>query len=406
MLDGKNILFIISGGIAAYKSLSLIRLIRKNGGSVRCILTAGGQHFVTPMSVSALCEHPAYTDLWSLKDESEMGHIRLSRAADLIVVAPASANIIAQMAHGLAPDLATTTLLAADTPVIIAPAMNHKMWDHPATQKNIDTLIRRAVCIIPPTEGEMACGEHGTGRMAEPEDIFEHINAFFLTNRKGPDLKGITALVTAGPTHEPIDPVRFIGNRSSGKQGYAIAQTLANCGAHVKLVSGPVSITPPQNVEIIAVQTAQDMYKACIDVLKQKPDIAICTAAVADWTVQRSDRKIKKRGNHTPPALDLKENPDILHMIATHDNRPNLVVGMAAETENIIKNAQDKRARKNCDWILANDVSHNAVFGQDKTHIYFVTKHGIDDWGSIYKHTVAEKLVALISEFFESTDKS
>lgn len=402
-LNDKNILLIITGGIAAYKSLELIRLIRKAGGQVRCILTDAAQHFVTPMSVSALCEHPVYTDLWSLKDEQEMGHIRLSREADLIVIAPATANIMAQMVHGFAQDLATTTLLAADKPIMIAPAMNHKMWDHPATQDNLKILKTRKVQIVDPTEGDMACGEVGIGRMAEPQDILEEITRFFLSKTADKPLSGVHALVTAGPTYEPIDPVRYIGNRSSGKQGYAIAQALTKYGAQVTLVSGPTSLIPPEGLKnFIQVETAQDMYAACMGALENDTlDLAICSAAVADWAVQKTAQKIKKDKNAKPLTLSFKENPDILHSISVHKNRPALVVGFAAETENLLENAGQKRLRKKCDWILANDVSGERVFGTDQNHVHLIAHNQAEDWGVQTKTQVAGKLAHYISVYFQ-----
>ncbi|MFP4313205.1 MAG: bifunctional phosphopantothenoylcysteine decarboxylase/phosphopantothenate--cysteine ligase CoaBC [Alphaproteobacteria bacterium] len=395
-LKSKNILLVITGGIAAYKSLELIRLIRKDGGKVRCILTKGGAQFVTPLSVSALCEEEVYTDLWSLKDESEMGHIRLSREADAIIIAPASADFLAKMTHGMASDLATTTLLAADKPALIAPAMNHKMWGHPATQKNIDTLKSYGHSIIGPDEGDMACGEFGLGRMVEPENILTALKEFFFEK----PLKGYKALVTSGPTYEPIDPVRFLGNRSSGKQGHAIAQALAEAGADVTLISGPVSLPAPPNVHTISVQTARDMLEACEDALPA--DIAICAAAVSDWAVQNpSADKIKKREDASPPTLDLHENPDILKTISTHANRPDLVIGFAAETNDLQANAKAKLDKKKCDWILANDVSDEKVFGQNTNHIHLINIKNSDDWGLMSKEAIARKLVNTIIEYYE-----
>ncbi len=395
----KSILLIISGGIAAYKSLELIRLIKKSGGSVRCILTRGGEQFVTPLSVSALCEEQVYTDLWSLKDETEMGHIRLSREADLIVIAPASANIIAGIAHGTAKDLATTTLLAADKPILIAPAMNHKMWDNPATQDNIATLQKRGIELIGPTEGAMACNEHGMGRMSEPEDIFAAINAFFFNK----PLKGYKALVTSGPTFEPLDPVRFIGNRSSGKQGHAIATALHQLGADVTLVTGPVTLPDPTGVNTSHIETAQEMLKACEHALPA--DIAVCAAAVSDWSpAEQQDHKIKKRGDESPPAIALKENPDILKTLSNHKNRPALVVGFAAETENLEENAKAKLSRKGCDWILANLVGQTdkKIFGEDQNHVYLINSSGAYDWQPMSKLAIANKLTEEIIKHFET----
>jgi phosphopantothenoylcysteine decarboxylase / phosphopantothenate---cysteine ligase len=397
--ENKRILLIISGGIAAYKSLELIRLIRKQKGHVRCILTKGGEQFITPLSVASLSEETVYTDLWSLKDETEMGHIRLSREADLIVVAPASANIIAQMAQGQASDLASTTLLAANKPVLLAPAMNHSMWDNDATCNNVAILQQRGVLMVGPTEGDMACGEYGMGRMAEPEDIIEAITDFFFER----PLKGLTALVTSGPTHEPLDPVRFIGNRSSGKQGHAIAEALALAGADVTLISGPVSIKPPANVKTVEVETADQMLKACENALPA--DIAVFAAAVADWAPEKTlEHKIKKRDNKSAPDIKLRENPDILQTFSKHKNRPRLVIGFAAETENLVDNAKQKLKSKGCDWILANDVSEN-VFGAEENHVYLVSMTQTEDWKQSSKRRVAARLAEKITEYFSRHDR-
>lgn len=412
-LKNKSILLIISGGIAAYKALELIRLIKKSGGHVRCVITPGGEKFVTPLSVSALSEETAYTDLWSLKDETEMGHIRLSREADLIVIAPASANIIAQMAYGLAEDLASTTLLAnLDTPVLIAPAMNHAMWNNAATQENIKTLEARGIKRIGPDIGDMACGEHGPGRMAPPEDIFKAISNHLAIKSSSP-LQGLSALVTSGPTYEPLDPVRFIGNRSSGKQGHAIATALANAGADVTLITGPVNIPDPSGIKTIHVETAEEMLNACESTLPV--DIAICAAAVSDWSAKTAqDQKIKKRGDKTPPTIDLKQNPDILHTIATlprhnyeeatagHKNRPQLVIGFAAETNNLEENAKAKLHKKSCDMILANLVGQKdkKTFGEDENHVYLITLNETQDWQPMSKKAIAEKLVDEIAKHF------
>lgn len=400
LFENKTILLVISGGIAAYKSLELIRLIRKNGGKVRAILTKSGEQFVTPLSVSALCEEEVFTDLWSLKDETEMGHIRLSREADVILIAPASADIMAKMAHGMANDLATTTLLASDKPILIAPAMNHKMWDNPATQENLTTLKERGVSIIGPDEGDMACGEFGMGRMSEPETILEALKDFFFER----PLKGLKAVVTSGPTYEPIDPVRFLGNRSSGKQGHAIAQALSNAGADVTLISGPVNIPNPVGVKTIHVQTAQEMLEASEAALPAQ--IAICAAAVSDWKAKNtSDQKIKKRDDKSPPTLNLTENPDILKTLSSHANRPELVIGFAAETNDLEKNAKAKLQSKKCDWILANDVSGEKVFGKDTNHIHLITSENIDDWGVMPKAKIAEMLVKKVIEYYEQHDR-
>ncbi len=397
MLTGKKILLIISGGIAAYKSLGLIRGLKKSGASVRCILTNGGSHFVTPLSVSALSEEEVFTDLWSLKDETEMGHIRLSREADLIVIAPCSANLMAQMAYGLAEDLASTTLLATNRPVMICPAMNPMMWKHKATQDNLETLKSRGIAIIGPTKGDMACGETGMGRMSEPEDILLAVTNHFQNNQP---LAGLKTLVTSGPTFEPIDPVRFIGNHSSGKQGHAIATALSNAGAAVTLISGPVSIPDPNGVKTIHVQTAQEMLEACESSLPT--DIAVCTAAVSDWRIDnRSSQKIKKNTDKNPPSLELSENTDILKTIATHKSqRPALVIGFAAETQNLIKNAQEKLAKKSCDWIVANNVADEEIFGAEENHVTLITKSSTEEWPRSSKEIVARSLVQEIINHF------
>ncbi|MGB4058365.1 MAG: bifunctional phosphopantothenoylcysteine decarboxylase/phosphopantothenate--cysteine ligase CoaBC [Alphaproteobacteria bacterium] len=393
-LENKTVLLVISGGIAAYKSLELIRLIRKSGGRVRCILTSGGAQFITPLSVASISGEPAYTDLWSLKDESEMGHIRLSREADLIVVAPASANMIAKMTYGMADDLAATTLLAANKPILIAPAMNHEMWSNAATQENIGHLKARGIRVIGPCEGEMACNEFGMGRMSEPQDIFNAIETFFFDR----PLKGLHALVTAGPTFEPIDPVRFIGNRSSGKQGYAIANALAEAGARVALVSGPVSTEcfASPGIKIIKVETAQEMLDACERALPA--DIAVCAAAVSDWAPDSpANQKIKKQAGNHAPAITLKENPDILKTLSAHKKRPALVIGFAAETENLLDNAKAKLQAKGCDWIVANNVSEN-MFGGDENQVYLITSSSTEHWEKQGKRAIANALAVKIGE--------
>ena len=418
-LENKSVLLVISGGIAAYKSLELIRLIRKAGGRVRTILTAGGAQFVTPLSIAALTEEQVYTNLFSLKDETEMGHIRLTREADIVVVAPASANLIAKLAWGLTDDLASTTLLASNKAILLAPAMNHMMWHNKSTQENLSNLKERGILTVGPTEGDMACGEYGMGRMAEPEDIFKSITQALSKKAAAPKLaqkksnlaylkstiededykplEGFSALVTSGPTYEPIDPVRFIGNRSSGKQGAAIALSLANAGADVTLISGPADNLPSgKNLKIINVQTAAEMLKACE---KSLPiDIAVCAAAVADWSPETTDKnKIKKSGK--TPTIKLKENADILKTISNHKKRPQLVIGFAAETQNLLKNAKDKLTKKGCDWILANDVS-KGVFGEDRTHIHLVTKKTTEDWKKQSKADVARTLTDKIISHF------
>jgi len=394
-LENKSVLLVITGGIAAYKSLELIRLLRKNGAHVRAILTKGGAQFVTPLSISALCEEEVFTDLWSLKDETEMGHIRLSREADVIIVAPASADFLTKLAGGKADDLASTTLLAADKPILFAPAMNHKMWDNAATQDNLSLLKSRGLSQIGPDEGDMACGEYGLGRMSTPETILQAVLDSFYDR----PLKGLHAMVTAGPTHEPIDPVRYIGNRSSGRQGYAIAAALDLAGANVTLISGPVSLPAPPNVTLIKVKTAEEMLAACLNALPA--DIAICAAAVADWAPKKlSDHKIKKRGDKTPPSIALKENPDILKTLCTHKKRPALTIGFAAETKDLLKNAKAKIKAKKCDWILANDVSDEKVFGKTENHVHFISTHENEDWNQSPKAEIARRLVRKIIKHY------
>lgn len=408
-LEQKTVLLIISGGIAAYKALEFIRLLKKENINVRAILTRGGGNFITPLSVSALSGEHTYTDLWSLKDETEMGHIMLSREADLIVIAPASANMIAKMAHGLADDLASTALLASDKPVMIAPAMNHKMWNHPATRTNISTLKERGVQIIGPEEGDMACNEYGPGRMSEPETILHAVKTFLSQKNtepaySGKPLKGRKALVTSGPTYEALDPVRFIGNRSSGRQGHAIAAALHKAGADVTLVSGPVSSlihqTLPAGINVLKTESAQEMLEACLSLLPA--DIAVCAAAVSDWrSAFINNQKIKKNKKAEPPLITLTENPDILHILATHEERPNLVIGFAAETENTLENARAKRLRKSCDWIIANEVGPDKGFDQDKNHVYLIKVDHEEEWPTAGKNEIAEKLAREITNFFK-----
>jgi len=406
MLDGKRILLIIAGGIAAYRSLELIRRLRERGATTRCILTKGGAQFVTPLSVAALSEQKVYQDLFSLTDESEMGHIRLSREADLIVVAPASADLIAKMANGHADDLASTALLATDKPVLIAPTMNVQMWEHPAVQRNVAALEAMGVRRVGPGSGALACGETGSGRMSEPLDIVAAIETV-LADASAPTnarpLAGRRALVTSGPTWEPIDPVRFIANRSSGKQGSAIAAALAALGAEVTLVSGPTNLTPPANVTVRDILTAREMLDACMASLPS--DIAVCAAAVADWRVAtEANQKIKKDG--APPTLTMTENPDILKAISNAGaNRPSLVVGFAAETENLIANAQSKLDRKGCDWIVANDVSPaEGVFGGDANTLHLVTRNGVETWPKMDKAMAAARLANRIASHFAPGD--
>ena len=395
MLCDRRILLIISGGIAAYKSLELIRRLRERGATVRCIMTPAAQHFVTPLSVASLSEDKVYTDLWSLTDESEMGHIRLSREADIVVVAPATADLIARMATGLADDLATTALLAADKPVLIAPAMNAMMWAHPATQTNVATLERHGVTRVGPGSGELACGEVGAGRMAEPADILAAIERALA--RDG-GLAGKRALVTSGPTREPIDPVRYISNHSSGKQGHAIAAALAALGANTVLVSGPTQEPSPAGVKLVMVETATEMLAACEAALPVH--IAVMAAAVADWRVEAALRhKLKKDGGGAP-VLRLVENPDILSTIAQRGNdRPPLVIGFAAETDDVVENARSKRLRKRCDWILANDVSPGtSTFGGDSNKIHLVDGDQVEDWPLMTKREVAARLAERIAQ--------
>ncbi len=393
-LAGKRVLLIISGGIAAYKALELIRLLTKADCGVTCVLTKAGAHFVTPLSLQALSGAKVYTDLFSLTDESEMGHIELSRAADLVVVAPASADILAKMAAGLADDLATTLLLATDKQVLVAPAMNVRMWEHAATQANLATLTKRGVLMVPPDDGPMACGEFGPGRLAEPLVI---LAAIARTLGAGGPLAGKHALVTSGPTHEPIDPVRYLGNRSSGKQGHAIAAALAALGARVTLVSGPVGIPDPLGVSVVHVETALEMLAAVQEALPA--DVAVCAAAVADWRVETlAAHKIKKTGSE-PPALTLTENPDILRIISTPGpRRPKLVVGFAAETENLYTHAAAKRERKGCDWIIANNVGGTGIMGGDSNEVTLINDAGEEIWPVMDKHEVAVKLAALIAQ--------
>ena len=392
-MDQKRILLIVGGGIAAYKSLELTRLLRKAGVGVRPILTAAGAEFVTALSLSALAEDKVYSELFSLTDEAEMGHIELSRSADLVVVAPATADLMAKAANGLAGDLAATTLLATDKPVLMAPAMNVRMWQHAATQRNLATLKADGVSFVGPDEGAMACGEYGPGRMAEPAAIFAAVMAVLGGGAR--PLAGKHALVTAGPTVEAIDPVRMLTNRSSGKQGYAIAGALAALGAEVTLVSGPTALSAPAGVKRIDVESARDMLAACEAALPA--DIAVCVAAVADWRpAAAGDQKIKKDGQ-APAAIALVENPDILAALSKGKRRPKLVIGFAAETNDLEAHAKAKLARKGCDWIVANDVSVAGTMGGDDNAVALVTKGGIERWERMAKGEVARKLAARIA---------
>ncbi|HEX2151445.1 MAG TPA: bifunctional phosphopantothenoylcysteine decarboxylase/phosphopantothenate--cysteine ligase CoaBC [Stellaceae bacterium] len=403
MLQGRRILLIIAGGIAAYKSLELIRRLRERGAAVRVVMTDAARQFVTPLSVASLSEDKVYGELWSLTDESEMGHIRLSREADLVVVAPATADLIARMAAGLADDLAATTLLASDKPVLIAPAMNAMMWVHPATQANLATLKARGVLQVGPGAGELACGEIGYGRMAEPAEIIAAITGILVPDRR---LAGKRALVTSGPTREPIDPVRYLSNHSSGKQGHAIAAALAALGAETILVSGPTQEPTPSGVRLVAIETARQMLTASEAALPV--DVAVMAAAVSDWRVEtEADQKLKKDGK-APPVLRLVENPDILASIAARRNdRPSLVIGFAAETEKIVANALEKRRRKGCDWILANDVSPGTgTFGGDSNTIHLVDGDTVENWPVMTKTEVAARLADRIASWMEAAAAS
>ena len=414
-----KILLIVGGGIAAYKAAELIRGARKAGHDVTPVLTAGGAHFVTPMSLAALAESPVYTSLWDLKDEAEIGHIQLSRAADLVLVCPATADLIAKMAAGIADDLATTLLLATDKPVFVAPAMNVRMWQHEATQANIAKLRERGVTVIDPDEGPMACGEFGPGRLPEPEAILKLLprtsplgevsaqptqgfappptqplrQASPATSPKEEELKGKHILITAGPTHEPIDPVRVIANRSSGKQGFAIAAAAAQAGARVTLIAGPVALPTPGGVARIDVETAQQMTEAVAGALPA--DVAILVAAVADWRVETSPTKLKKSAG--PPALKFVANPDILATLGQSPDRPLLLIGFAAETNDVVPNARLKRTAKKADWIVANDVSGH-VMGGSRNQVHLVTAGGVEDWPEASKDDVARQLIARIAE--------
>jgi phosphopantothenoylcysteine decarboxylase/phosphopantothenate--cysteine ligase len=395
-LNGKRVLLIVSGGIAAYKALELVRLLVKEGCGVTSVLTKAGAEFITPLSLQALSGSKIYSDLFSLTDESEMGHIELSRAADLVVVVPASANILAKMAAGIADDLATTLLLATDKRVLVAPAMNVRMWDHAATKANMALLKQRGVLVVEPDEGPMACGEFGPGRLAEPPVILAAI-AQALASRN--PLAGRHAIVTSGPTHEPIDPVRYLANRSSGKQGHAIAAALGALGARVTLVSGPVAIPDPAGMTVRHVETAREMLAAVEAALPA--DIAVCAAAVADWHVtEEAAQKLKKTGNG-PPELHLAENPDILlKLSAAGPARPKLVIGFAAETEHLQEHAAAKRARKGCDWIVANNVGGTGIMGGDSNEVTLITADGAQGWPKMTKTELAGRLAERIAKEF------
>ena len=391
-MQGRRILLIVGGGIAAFKAPALIRLLRAAGASVTPVLTAAGAQFTTPMTLSVLAGEPVHDTLWDQGAEAEIGHIQLSRQADLVVVAPATADLMAKMAQGSANDLASTLLLATDKRVLIAPAMNVRMWHHPATQRNLATLRGDGVLFVGPDDGDMACGEYGAGRMAEPEAVVAAIRAA-LTD--GP-LTGRHVIVTSGPTHEPIDPVRYIANRSSGAQGAAIAAALRDLGARVSFVTGPASVPAPQGVDVIAVETAQQMRNAVEAALPA--DAAVMAAAVADWRVLNgSDQKIKKTGDM--PTLQMAENPDILAWISRDARRPRLVVGFAAETQDVTAHATAKRLRKGCDWIVANDVSPaTGIMGGSHNTVTLITEAGAEDWPRMDKHAVAARLAARIAE--------
>jgi len=401
-VQGKRILLIVGGGIAAYKSLELVRRLKERGASVRAILTKGGAEFVTPLSLSVLTEEKTFTNLFDLKDEAEIGHIRLSREADLVVVAPATADLLAKMAHGLADDLATAVLLATDKQVLAAPAMNVRMWEHPSTRRNMAAVRADGIAFVGPEEGEMACGEYGLGRVAEPEAILAAIERFFSEKSaatplrpRGTPLHGRKVLITSGPTQEPIDPVRYIANRSSGKQGHALARAAAALGAEVTLVSGPVTLPDPEGVKVVKVDTAHEMLAATLAALPA--DIAICAAAVADWrAADEAPQKLKKLPDGSGAALNLAATPDILATVAQPGaNRPRLVIGFAAETENLIENAKGKRVRKGADWIVANDVwPGTGAMGGDRTQVHLITAAGVEDWPPMSKDEMAARLLA------------
>ncbi len=398
---GPRILLIVGGGIAAYKACELIRLMRKAGISVRCVLTEGGAQFVTAMTLAALSENPVHTSLWDLKDEVEMGHIQLSREADLVVVCPATADLLARMAAGIADDLATTLLLATDKPVLAAPAMNVRMWQHPATVRNVERLRADGVEVIEPDEGEMACGEYGPGRLPDPAALLDAVRQMLgrtsgvsgaMAAARRP-LSGRHVVVTAGPTHEPIDPVRVIANRSSGKQGFAVAAALAELGARVTLIAGPVQLATPPGVDRVDVETAAEMGQALQSALPA--DAGVMVAAVADWRVEAAPQKIKKSGGSLP-ALPLVENSDLLAELALSPRRPKLLIGFAAETEKVVEHALAKLTRKGCDWIVANDVS-GGVMGGEENEVHLVTAAGMESWERLSKQEVARRLAQRIA---------
>ena len=391
MNNNLKILLIISGGIAAYKSLELIRIFKKNNIKVQVVLTKGGAQFVTPLSIAALSEEKVYQELFSLKDETEMGHIQLSRKNDLILVAPASANIIAHVAAGIANDLATTIILAANKPVLFAPSMNVEMWNNPITKNNVQFLKNNNYKFVGPEPGDLACGEEGNGRMSEPENIKKYISSMFKKKKLNIDV-----LVTAGPTFEAIDPVRFIGNRSSGKQGIAIAKAFSELGANVTLVLGPSSQTVPEHIRVINIETAKDMLEAVKEI--KNIDVAICAAAVSDWAIKNPSKNKIKKNNEKIPRIDFALNPDILAYISNKKkDRPKLVIGFAAETNNLINNAKDKLKSKKCDWIIANNVlEEHDIFGGDNNNITLITKDNIESWDKCSKTKVAKKLASKV----------
>lgn len=396
----RSVLLIVGGSIAAFKAPELVRLLLAEGVQVRCVLTEGGRQFVTPLTLQALSGQPVHTDLFSLTAEQEMGHIALSRWADLVLVCPASANLLARMANGMADDLAGALLLATSAPVMAVPAMNVRMWEHPATQNSVTVLAARGVDILPPVSGPMACGEFGPGRMPEPSDIKDAVLAFFRRKQaETGSLAGCRVLVTAGPTHEPLDPVRYLANRSSGQQGFAIASALADAGANVLLVSGPVSLSPPAGVKYLVCETAREMYALVME--SGQFDVAVCTAAVADWRpAHEAGQKIKKTGGaDVAPPLTLVPNPDILAELSTKSSgRPKLVIGFAAETENVIDHAKAKRERKGCDWIVANDVSpHTGVMGGQDNQVVLITSDNVEQWPRMSKADVAKQIVERIT---------
>lgn len=395
ILSDKRVLLIVGGGVAAFRSLELVRLLRRAGVQVRPVMTRAAAQFVTPLSLSALAGDRVYSELFSLTDEAEMGHIELSRSADLIVVAPATADLMARAANGLADDLATTALLATDKPVLMAPAMNVRMWLHPATQRNLATLRADGVAIVGPDEGEMACGEVGPGRMAQPEAILEAILARLAPAAR--PLAGRRAIVTAGPTAEPLDPVRVLTNRSSGKQGFAIAEALAALGAEVTLVAGPVALPTPQGVRRVDIETAREMLAACEAALPA--DIAVCVAAVSDWRpAEVSGQKTKKTPGGGPPEIRLVENPDILATLSRSASRPRLVVGFAAETHDVEAYAAGKLRKKGCDWIVANDVSVPGAMGGDDNAVAIISRQGVERWERMKKSQIARRLAERMAE--------